>query len=196
MQSKGAKPLIDVRSPGEYRGEITHMPEYPQEGVLRGGHIPGAKSMPWKTATNDDATFKPADELAKIYFDQCGLKPGTDTVVYCRIGERSSHTWFVLTYLLGSITSGITTVRGPNGATRSARRSKRARKRVASILKLVGLVLVLGGAVTFPTSIGSPVWGLSIFQYVEALGIFLPVGVGLIVLGLLLMGIGHAISPD
>src|SRR5216117_1970748 len=80
---------------------ITHMPEYPQEGVLRGGHIPGAKSMPWKTATNDDATFKPADELAKIYFDQCGLKPGTDTVVYCRIGERSSHTWFVLTYLLG-----------------------------------------------------------------------------------------------
>jgi hypothetical protein len=67
---------------------------------------------------------------------------------------------------------------------------------VASILKLVGLVLVLGGAVTFPTSIGSPVWGLSIFQYVEALGIFLPIGVGLIVLGLLLVGIGHAISRD
>jgi len=78
-QSKSGKPLVDVRSPGEYRGEITHMPEYPQEGVLRGGHIPGAKSMPWKTATNDDATFKPAAELAKIYFDQCGLKPGTDT---------------------------------------------------------------------------------------------------------------------
>ena len=100
-QSKSGKPLIDVRSPGEYKGEITHMPEYPQEGVLRGGHVPGAKSMPWKTATNDDATFKPADELAKIYLDQCGVKPGTDTVVYCRIGERSSHTWFVLTYLLG-----------------------------------------------------------------------------------------------
>jgi len=100
-QSKSDKPLIDVRSPGEYRGEVTHMPEYPQEGVLRGGHIPGAKSMPWKTATNDDATFKPADELAKIYLDQCGVKPGTDTVVYCRIGERSSHTWFVLTFLLG-----------------------------------------------------------------------------------------------
>ncbi len=100
-QSKSSKPLIDVRSPGEYKGEITHMPEYPQEGVLRGGHIPGAKSMPWKTATNDDATFKPADELAKIYLDQCGVKPGTDTIVYCRIGERSSHTWFVLTYLLG-----------------------------------------------------------------------------------------------
>src|SRR2546423_8565 len=93
--------LIDVRSPGEYRGEITHMPEYPQEGVLRGGHIPGAKSMPWKTATNDDATFKPASELAKIYFEQCGVTPEKDTVVYCRIGERSSHTWFVLTYLLG-----------------------------------------------------------------------------------------------
>ena len=100
-QSKADKPLIDVRSPGEYKGEITHMPEYPQEGVLRGGHIPKAKSMPWKTATKDDATFKPASELAKIYFDQCGVKPDTDTVVYCRIGERSSHTWFVLTYLLG-----------------------------------------------------------------------------------------------
>lgn len=100
-QSKSGKPLIDVRSPGEYKGEITHMPEYPQEGVLRGGHIPGAKSMPWKTATNDDATFKPASELAKIYFDQCGVGPDKDTIVYCRIGERSSHTWFVLTYLLG-----------------------------------------------------------------------------------------------
>ena len=100
-QSKSGKPLIDVRSPGEYRGEITHMPEYPQEGVLRGGHIPGAKSMPWKTATNDDATFKSASELAKIYFEQCGVSPDKDTVVYCRIGERSSHTWFVLTYLLG-----------------------------------------------------------------------------------------------
>ncbi len=100
-QSKGGKPLIDVRSPGEYKGEITHMPEYPQEGVLRGGHIPGAKSMPWKTATNDDATFKPASELAKIYFDQCGVGPEKNTIVYCRIGERSSHTWFVLTYLLG-----------------------------------------------------------------------------------------------
>jgi thiosulfate/3-mercaptopyruvate sulfurtransferase len=100
-QSKGKKPLIDVRSPGEYKGEITHMPEYPQEGVLRGGHIPGAQSMPWKTATNDDGTFKPAPDLAKIYLDQCGVTPGTETIVYCRIGERSSHTWFVLTYLLG-----------------------------------------------------------------------------------------------
>ena len=100
-QSQAKKPLIDVRSPGEYKGEITHMAEYPQEGVLRGGHIPGAKSVPWKTATNDDSTFKSAPDLAKIYLEQCGLKPGTETVVYCRIGERSSHTWFVLTYLLG-----------------------------------------------------------------------------------------------
>ena len=100
-QSKAKRPLIDVRSPGEFKGEVTHMPEYPQEGVLRGGHIPGAKSVPWKTATNDDNTFKSADELKKIYLDTAGVKPDTDTVVYCRIGERSSHTWFVLTYLLG-----------------------------------------------------------------------------------------------
>jgi thiosulfate/3-mercaptopyruvate sulfurtransferase len=77
------------------------MPEYPQEGVLRGGHIPRAKSVPWKTAVNDDGTFKPADALAKIYTEGCGLKRGEDIVAYCRIGERSSHTWFVLTYLLG-----------------------------------------------------------------------------------------------
>ncbi len=99
MEAKG--PLIDVRSPGEYRGEITHMPEYPQEGVLRGGHIPGARSVPWKTAANDDATFKTADELKKIYTTNLGLKPDDKIVAYCRIGERSSHTWFVLTYLLG-----------------------------------------------------------------------------------------------
>ncbi len=95
------KPLIDVRSPGEYRGEITHMPEYPQEGVLRGGHIPGAKSVPWKTACNDDATFKSPAELQKIYGEGAGLKKSDDIIAYCRIGERSSHTWFVLTYLLG-----------------------------------------------------------------------------------------------
>ncbi len=77
------------------------MPEYPQEGVLRGGHIPGAKSVPWKTAANDDATFKSAAELAKIYLEGCGVSSDKETIVYCRIGERSSHTWFVLTYLLG-----------------------------------------------------------------------------------------------
>ena len=71
-QSKAKKPLIDVRSPGEYKGEITHMPEYPQEGVLRGGHIPGAKSVPWKTAANDDSTFKSAAELGKIYLEKPG----------------------------------------------------------------------------------------------------------------------------
>jgi thiosulfate/3-mercaptopyruvate sulfurtransferase len=99
--SKERKPLIDVRSPGEFKGEITHMPEYPQEGVLRGGHVPGAKSVPWKTATNADSTFKPVDELRKIYEENLGFKPDDETVVYCRIGERSSHTWFVLTKLLG-----------------------------------------------------------------------------------------------
>lgn len=100
-QSQASKPLIDVRSPGEFAGEVTHMPEYPQEGVLRGGHVPGAKSVPWKKAVNDDATFKNADELRAIYEGDAGLKPGEEVVAYCRIGERSSHTWFVLTYLLG-----------------------------------------------------------------------------------------------
>jgi thiosulfate/3-mercaptopyruvate sulfurtransferase len=99
--SNARKPLIDVRSPGEYRGEITHMPEYPQEGVLRGGHVPGARSVPWKTAVNEDGTFKTHAELKKIYSDSLGLKKDDEIVAYCRIGERSSHTWFVLTYLLG-----------------------------------------------------------------------------------------------
>lgn len=94
-------PLIDVRSPGEYRGEITHMPEYPQEGVLRGGHIPGALSVPWKEAVREDNTFKSVEELTALYEGRCGLKPDDDIIVYCRIGERSSHTWFVLKYLLG-----------------------------------------------------------------------------------------------
>ena len=100
-QSRVGRPLIDVRSPGEFRGEVTHMPEYPQEGVLRGGHIPGAASVPWKMAVNEDATFKSHEELRAIYEDGAGLKRGDDVVAYCRIGERSSHTWFVLTYLLG-----------------------------------------------------------------------------------------------
>jgi thiosulfate/3-mercaptopyruvate sulfurtransferase len=98
---RAKKPLVDVRSPGEFSGEITHMPEYPQEGVLRGGHVPGAKSVPWKTACNEDGTFKPAGELRRIYAVEKGVKPEDDTIVYCRIGERSSHTWFVLHYLLG-----------------------------------------------------------------------------------------------
>lgn len=99
--SEARRPLIDVRSPGEFKGEVTHMPEYPQEGVLRGGHVPGAFSVPWKRAVREDSTFKSADELRAIYEGEAGLRPDSDTVVYCRIGERSSHTWFVLTYLLG-----------------------------------------------------------------------------------------------
>lgn len=94
-------PLVDVRSPKEFSGEVTHMPEYPQEGVLRGGHIPGARSCPWATAANPDGTFKSAAELRAIYEEGLGLAPSDDVVVYCRIGERSSHTWFVLKYLLG-----------------------------------------------------------------------------------------------
>jgi thiosulfate/3-mercaptopyruvate sulfurtransferase len=94
--------LVDVRSPAEYSGEKTHMPEYPQEGVLRGGHIPGAKSVPWARAANpDDGTFKSAEDLRAIYEQEQGLKSSDDIVAYCRIGERSSHTWFVLKYLLG-----------------------------------------------------------------------------------------------
>lgn len=99
--SRDGRALIDVRSPGEFRGEITHMPEYPQEGVLRGGHIPGAASVPWKMAVNDDSTFKSETELRRIYEIEAGLHAGEDVIAYCRIGERSSHTWFVLTYLLG-----------------------------------------------------------------------------------------------
>jgi thiosulfate/3-mercaptopyruvate sulfurtransferase len=99
--SRAGKPLIDVRSPGEFRGEITHMPEYPQEGVLRGGHVPGAQNVPWKSAVREDGTFKSAEELREIYEGQAGLRPGDEVVAYCRIGERSSHTWFVLTELLG-----------------------------------------------------------------------------------------------
>jgi thiosulfate/3-mercaptopyruvate sulfurtransferase len=99
MQRRGK--LIDVRSTPEFTGERTHMPDYPQEGTLRGGHIPGAKSVPWARAANADGTFKSADELRAIYEGEAGLRPGDDVIAYCRIGERSSHTWFVLTFLLG-----------------------------------------------------------------------------------------------
>lgn len=98
---KSGRPLLDVRSPKEFTGERTHMEEYPQEGSLRGGHIPGARSVPWARAVNEDGTFKSADELRAIYRDEVGLNPDDDIVAYCRIGERSSLTWFVLTYLLG-----------------------------------------------------------------------------------------------
>ena len=96
------KRLVDVRSPEEYRGERMHMPEYPNEGALRGGHVPGARSIPWGRAVNPEThTFRPASELRTIYQQENGLQPGDDVIVYCRIGERSSHTWFALTYLLG-----------------------------------------------------------------------------------------------
>lgn len=94
-------PLIDVRSPQEYTGERTHMPDYPQEGALRGGHIPSAASVPWAKAANEDKTFKSLADLKKLYFEEAGLKFDDSVIAYCRIGERSSHTWFVLTYLLG-----------------------------------------------------------------------------------------------
>lgn len=93
--------LVDVRSPAEFKGEKLHMEGYPQEGAVRGGHIPGADSIPWSTAANEDGTFKSVDELREIYVDGKGLNPDEPTVAYCRIGERSSHTWFVLKYLLG-----------------------------------------------------------------------------------------------
>ena len=95
------KPLVDVRSPDEYSGVRTHMADYPQEGTLRGGHIRGARSVPWARAANADGTFKSAEDLRAIYEKEQGLKPTDDVVAYCRIGERSSHTWFVLTHLLG-----------------------------------------------------------------------------------------------
>jgi thiosulfate/3-mercaptopyruvate sulfurtransferase len=98
---QAGKKLVDVRSPKEFSGETTHMPEYPQEGVLRGGHIPGARSCPWARAANADKTFKSREELEAIYAGELGLKPDDDIIAYCRIGERSSHTWFVLKFLLG-----------------------------------------------------------------------------------------------
>ncbi|MBA3259364.1 MAG: sulfurtransferase [Gemmatimonadales bacterium] len=99
---EGKGQLVDVRSPEEYRGEKTHMPEYPQEGCLRGGHIPGAKSVPWAKAIDPEThAFRTANELRKLYEGDNSLRKDRETIAYCRIGERSSHTWFALTYLLG-----------------------------------------------------------------------------------------------
>lgn len=105
------KPLVDVRSPQEYSGERTHMPNYPEEGALRGGHIPGAASVPWSKAAGELGVFRDRSELEAIYLDEAKLDSGVDTIAYCRIGERSSHTWFVLTYLLG-----FTNVRNYDGS--------------------------------------------------------------------------------
>jgi thiosulfate/3-mercaptopyruvate sulfurtransferase len=94
--------LVDVRSPEEYSGERMHMPDYPNEGALRGGHIPGAANIPWARAVDpDDGTFKDAEALGEIYRQEHGIGADDDVIVYCRIGERSSHTWFVLKNLLG-----------------------------------------------------------------------------------------------
>ena len=92
--------LVDVRSPAEYSGELLHMADYPQEGALRGGHIPGARNIPWAKAANEDGTFKSVEELRALY-EGAGITSDQEVIAYCRIGERSSHTWFVLTYLLG-----------------------------------------------------------------------------------------------
>ena len=96
----GSISLVDVRSPQEFSGELLAPPNLPQEGSQRGGHIPGAANIPWAQAANEDGTFKSADELAELYGGK-GVDGSRDTVAYCRIGERSSHTWFVLTQLLG-----------------------------------------------------------------------------------------------
>ncbi len=96
----GKVKLVDVRSPDEYSGKKLHMPEYPQEGALRGGHIPTAQNIPWAQAVQDDGTFKSAEALKQLYDDK-GITGEDPIIAYCRIGERSSHSWFVLTYLLG-----------------------------------------------------------------------------------------------
>ena len=92
--------LVDVRSPAEYRGEITAPPEYPNEQAQRAGHIPGAVNIPWAKAVNDDGTFKDVDEIRKLY-EELGVKPDKEVIVYCRIGERAAFTYFVLRHLLG-----------------------------------------------------------------------------------------------
>jgi len=101
LAALGSDPLIDVRSPEEYSGERTTAPAYPDEGALRAGHIPSAQNVPWGKAAAEDGTFRPLAELNALYRDQAGLQEGDSVIAYCRIGERSSHTWFVLTHLLG-----------------------------------------------------------------------------------------------
>jgi thiosulfate/3-mercaptopyruvate sulfurtransferase len=95
-----ARGLVDVRSPDEYSGRLLHMVNYPQEGATRGGHIPGARNIPWAKAANEDGTFKSLADLQALYASE-GITPDKAIITYCRIGERSAHTWFVLTQLLG-----------------------------------------------------------------------------------------------
>ncbi|MCW5939666.1 MAG: sulfurtransferase [Fimbriimonadaceae bacterium] len=102
LASLGRTKLIDVRSPEEFAGTRLHMPDFPNEGALRGGHIPGAKNVPWARAVNPETgEFWPIERLREIYEQEAGLSPSDDVVAYCRIGERSSHTWFVLKHILG-----------------------------------------------------------------------------------------------
>ncbi len=96
----GRGALVDVRSADEFSGKLTHMADYPQEGALRGGHIPGAISQPWAQTVNPDGTFKSFEELSNMYGNK-GVTADKDVIAYCRIAERSSHTWFILKYLLG-----------------------------------------------------------------------------------------------
>jgi thiosulfate/3-mercaptopyruvate sulfurtransferase len=100
LRSTQKKPLVDVRSPKEYTGELIHMENYPQEGATRGGHIPGAANIPWSQAVREDNTFKSYEELKELYGGK-GITPDKEIIAYCRIGERSSLTWYVLKYLLG-----------------------------------------------------------------------------------------------
>jgi thiosulfate/3-mercaptopyruvate sulfurtransferase len=100
LRAIGNANLVDVRSPKEYSGELLAPEGIPQEGAQRGGHIPGAANIPWGQAVREDGTFKSADELRQLYEGK-GVTPDKETIAYCRIGERSSHSWFVLTYLLG-----------------------------------------------------------------------------------------------
>ena len=97
----GTQNLVDVRSPDEFSGKLLAPAHLPQEQAQRAGHIPTAKNVPWSKAANDDGTFKPDDDLRKLYGDEAGLDFAKDTIAYCRIGERSAHTWFVLHELLG-----------------------------------------------------------------------------------------------
>ncbi len=100
LDNKNSTILVDVRSPAEFTGEVTAPAEYPTEHAQRGGHIPGAINIPWSKAVNEDGTFKSTKELRKLYQEK-GILPDKEIISYCRIGERSSHTWFVLKYLLG-----------------------------------------------------------------------------------------------
>ena len=120
----GTGALIDVRSPAEFSGELLAPAALPQEGAQRGGHVPGTANIPWAQAVNDDGTFKGADELRELYAAK-GITADKDVIAYCRIGERSSHTWFVLTSCSASTGSATTTAPGPSTGASSACRSRR-----------------------------------------------------------------------